>query len=559
MLHIKQLRFSFGANEVLKGVNLNILPGEIVALLGANGSGKTTLLNLIRGILKPDSGTIALGNAVKLAFLPQEIPSFEGNAIEFLLEAFPKVGKLYKVVSSLSVDSSGYPEMISEYHDLGGFELEAKIKSEILKYGFVEEDLLRPFSSFSMGQQRLWAIFRVLLTEADLFLLDEPTNHLDLQMCQKLEKIILELKARKYSILLVSHDRFLIDRVADRSYFLKNGTAFAVSGGYSLMLSHLKSDFESRLKRAKEIQRKIKQLELEVSRRASWSASKEAQKKFADKVMNKGHIGHKAAKLAKRAKAVQKRSQKMIEELKDKKPFVEKIIEIELPMYSVPARRLLSAFELNFAYGNRNVLRNVGLELSTKDRVVLIGPNGCGKTTLIKCLVGKLNPRGKLYRNDNIRWEYIPQNVKAFFKSGSLLDNLRISKYDEQQLRRALGAAGFRKDKALQQIDSLSYGELMRAAILKSMLRETEFLFLDEPTNHLDIESLELLDELLEKFPGGFLAISHDRHFIGTHGDKLYTFENGSVRLLLEETTVDLVKFQQTMEIISQQSEDDER
>ncbi|OAA29457.1 hypothetical protein AT15_01940 [Kosmotoga arenicorallina S304] len=557
MLHIKGLHFSFGATDVLKGVDMDILPGEVVALLGANGSGKTTLLNLIRGVLRPYSGSIVLENNVKPSYLPQETPSFEGTAMEYLLESFPEIKGIFQKLSSLPVNSEDYPDLINKYNDLGGFELERKIESEISKYGFVDEDLQKPFLAFSMGQQRLWAILRVFLAGANLYLLDEPTNHLDLQMCQRLEKIILEFRSKRFSILLVSHDRLLIDRVADRSYFLKNGTAFAVSGGYSLMLSHLKSDFESRLKSAKEIERKIKQLELEVSRRASWSASKEAQKKFADKVMNKGYIGHKAAKLAKRAKAVQNRSRKLIEELKEKKPFVEKPVEIKLPSYIVANRRLLSSTNLSFSYGNKAVFENVDFELSTKDRVVLIGSNGCGKTTLVKCFVGELDPVGELYRNDNIRWEYIPQDVRTFFRAGNLLDNLRVSDIDELQLRQALGAAGFRKDKVLQKIDSLSYGELMRAAILKSMLRETEFLFLDEPTNHLDIESLELLDELLKRFPGGFLAISHDRHFIATHGNKLYSFEGGNVKLLFEETRLDITEFQKTIEIITPQDDED--
>lgn len=557
MLHIKGLHFSFGATDVLKGVDMDILPGEVVALLGANGSGKTTLLNLIRGVLRPYSGSIVLENNVKPSYLPQETPSFEGTAMEYLLESFPEIKGIFQKLSSLPVNSEDYPDLINKYNDLGGFELERKIESEISKYGFVDEDLQKPFLAFSMGQQRLWAILRVFLAGANLYLLDEPTNHLDLQMCQRLEKIILEFRSKRFSILLVSHDRLLIDRVADRSYFLKNGTAFAVSGGYSLMLSHLKSDFESRLKSAKEIERKIKQLELEVSRRASWSASKEAQKKFADKVMNKGYIGHKAAKLAKRAKAVQNRSRKLIEELKEKKPFVEKPVEIKLPSYIVANRRLLSSTNLSFSYGNKAVFENVDFELSTKDRVVLIGSNGCGKTTLVKCFVGELDPVGELYRNDNIRWEYIPQDVRTFFRAGNLLDNLRVSDIDELQLRQALGAAGFRKDKVLQKIDSLSYGELMRAAILKSMLRETEFLFLDEPTNHLDIESLELLDEILKKFPGGFLAISHDRHFIATHGNKLYSFEGGNVKLLFEETRLDITEFQKTIEIITPQDDED--
>ncbi|AKI97819.1 ABC-F family ATP-binding cassette domain-containing protein [Kosmotoga pacifica] len=556
MLHIKQLRFSFGANEVLKGVDLDILPGEVVALLGANGSGKTTLLNIIRGVLKPDSGAVILENTVRFAFLPQETPPFEGTAMEFLLESFPEIGRIYRTMTSLPIDSPDYAEAINEFHKLGGFELEAKINARLYKYGFVEEDLKRPYSSFSKGQQRLWAIFRVFLRGANLLLLDEPTNHLDLQMCQKLERVILEYKSKKCSVLLVSHDRLLIDRVADRSYYLKTGTAVSVNGGYSLMLSHLKSDFESRLREAKEIERKIKQLEFEVSRRISWASSKEAKKKFADKVMNKGHIGRKAAKLAKRAKAVQKRTQAMIRELKEKKPFVEKPIEIELPQYEVSSRKVISATGLSFAFGTKTLFRDVNLELYTKDRVGLIGPNGCGKTTLMRCLVGELKPQGELYRNDNVRWKYIPQDVRAFFRTGSLIDNLRVPELDELQLRQALGAAGFRRDKVFQDVGSLSYGELMRAAILKAMLEKIEFLFLDEPTNHLDIESLEILDRLFNAFPGGMFFISHDRHFIATHGDSLYTFEAGNIRLLFEETPVDLTEFSRTIEIISQTSED---
>jgi ATPase subunit of ABC transporter with duplicated ATPase domains len=363
-------------------------------------------------------------------------------------------------------------------------------------------------------------------------------------MCLKLEKILDFSKSNSKGVLLVSHDRVLLDKLADRTYCLRRGEALSVTGGYSQMIKHLKKDFESRQKKAGEIQKKINQLEGEITRRKNWAGQKESKKRIADKVQNKGFIGHKSAKLAKRAKVVEKRATKMLEELKTTKPFVEKTLKIEIPEYGVDNKGVVDAKEISFRFGNKQVFRKVSLSLSTKDRIGIIGENGSGKTTLMRCLIGELTPsEGNIRINKGIKYSYIPQKVQKTFKRGTLLDNMRIPDLEETLIRKALGGARFREGKVHQDIFTLSYGEQMRAAILKAVLGKVEFLFLDEPTNHLDIESLEVLDDLLNEYPGGMLFISHDRHFIAEHGEKLLSLENGRLKQFIIKTHIDKEEF----------------
>jgi len=252
----------------------------------------------------------------------------------------------------------------------------------------------------------------------------------------------------------------------------------------------------------------------------AWTGKKEKEKIGG---YDKGFIGARAARLAKRAKATKHKREKMIEKLKKEKPFVEKGIRLSFSLYNVSNRGMLSAHNLSKQFEDNLIFQKVNLELNTEDRIAIIGVNGCGKTTLIHCLLGYIQPdKGSVYRNDNVRWIYIPQNIRNYFKKEILLDNLMGYGLEESVVRQFLGAAKLRREKVLQPISTLSEGELMRAAIVSTILTKVEFLFLDEPTNHLDIESLEVLDQLLDEFPGGMLFVSHDRYFITKHAQEIF-------------------------------------
>lgn len=556
MLHIKNISVSFDGLDVLKSIDLDLSSGEIVALTGPNGSGKTTLLKVIFGELLPSSGSVQVERGVRIAYVNQEPVDYRGTVEDYLLGARPALLNLHRKMESLRDYPIRYAEYINDYHTAMGFEFEEVINRKLSTFGFQSTDLKRDFGEFSQGQRRILSILKALLSETTLLLLDEPTNHLDIAMTVKLEGILQSQRRDGIGIIVVSHDRTFIDRVADRTVYLKNGESVAVNGGYTMMLEHLDSVYSAKQKQAMEIDRKIRQLEAEIVRRKNWSASKEASKRYA---ADKGYVGHMAAKQAKRALAVQKRTEKLIGELRETKPFVEKPVSFSKSDYSVPKRKMLGAEGVAFSYGDERVLLEATLDIDTTDRIGIIGANGSGKTTLMKCLIGLLEPfSGEVYRNENVNWKYIPQNVISFFERETLLDELFSTGIEEVKLRSHLANVRLRGERILSRVSDLSYGELMRAAILKATLSKAEFIFMDEPTNHLDIESLEVLDDLLDDFPGGFLFISHDRQFIARHGYRLLIIENGILRSFETSSEIDLESFRKSLDNVLDSARDAE-
>ncbi len=556
MLHIKNISVSFDGLDVLKSIDLDLSSGEIVALTGPNGSGKTTLLKVIFGELLPSSGSVQVERGVRIAYVNQEPVDYRGTVEDYLLGARPALLNLHRKMESLRDYPIRYAEYINDYHTAMGFEFEEVINRKLSTFGFQSTDLKRDFGEFSQGQRRILSILKALLSETTILLLDEPTNHLDIAMTVKLEGILLSQRRDGIGIIVVSHDRTFIDRVADRTVYLKNGESVAVNGGYTMMLEHLDSVYSAKQKQAMEIDRKIRQLEAEIVRRKNWSASKEASKRYA---ADKGYVGHMAAKQAKRALAVQKRTEKLIGELRETKPFVEKPVSFSKSDYSVPKRKMLGAEGVAFSYGDERVLLEATLDIDTTDRIGIIGANGSGKTTLMKCLIGLLEPfSGEVYRNENVNWKYIPQNVISFFERETLLDELFSTGIEEVKLRSHLANVRLRGERILSRVSDLSYGELMRAAILKATLSKAEFIFMDEPTNHLDIESLEVLDDLLDDFPGGFLFISHDRQFIARHGYRLLIIENGILRSFETSSEIDLESFRKSLDNVLDSARDAE-
>lgn len=527
MLTVKALQVNFGLQEVLHNISFGLNAGEVITITGANGAGKSTLLKCIAGLLTPSSGEIQRQKGVFIGYLAQATPTGNQTVMEFLLLDFPEIHHNYQKMLFCSGDLE-YANAIAEYMEVGGYELEAKINRLLVSFAFTEADLQRELYSFSEGQKQLLSLLRLLLSQAQLLILDEPTNHLDISMCLYLEEVICQQKRKGRSFVVVSHDRTFVDRVSDRTLYIQRGNSILVHGGYSQILAHLEQDFHSRQQQAQEIQDKIKHLEQEARRKKVWSGRKEKEKIGA---LDKGYIGARAAKLAKRAKMVERRQQQMVEQLQAEKPFVEKRLNLSFADYTVTKRELLTAQNLTKQFVNRTIFADISLELTTHDRIAIIGANGSGKTTLMRCLLGHLQPdKGEIHRNDFVKWLYLPQNIQDYFTSKILLDNLMGYGVEEPIVRQFLGAAKLRRDRVLQPIYTLSYGELMRAAIVSAILAKVEFLFLDEPTNHLDIESLEVLEQLLSNFPGGMLFISHDRQFIAKNAQTIFTVEESNLK-----------------------------
>ncbi len=529
MLSVKRLNFKTPDGEILRDISFNLNPGKVFAVLGPNGSGKTTLLKCILGELNSYSGTISIDKGLRISYLPQAPEFDEMPVMEYLLSSDGVSDKLYKILTSYPEDSAEYSEAITGYIDAGGFDKEYEIKKLISNFRFSEADLTRNLLTFSEGEKQIWGLIKILLTGSEIVLMDEPLNHLDISMRLYIERFIGKQKRSGTSFIIVTHDRIFTDRVADQSLYIKLGESIVVDGGFTQMEHNLDSELNSKLELAEEIRRKIKKLEKEITRKKTWSLRKEKEKIGA---ADKGHIGAVAAKLMKKSIAARNKTDKALKKLKEENPIIEKKINLKFEEYSVPNRHMISAENISKTFKDKKIFSDIDLHFDTNSRLSIIGPNGSGKTTFLQVLLGELEPdAGKLYRNDNVSWLYIPQDIKKFFSEDRLIDNFPMEALGQTIIRKYLGSAKIKGEMVFQSIETLSYGELMRAAIVMAILEKKEFLFLDEPTNHLDIESLKILDILLDNFPGGLLFISHDRQFIVTHSEKIYSLENGQLAL----------------------------
>jgi ATP-binding cassette subfamily F protein 3 len=531
MLAVNRLSVTLGNRKILQDITFGLSAGETTAIVGANGCGKTTLLNCIRGVFDRFEGSITRKKNLRIAHLSQETAYEKMTVIEFLLSSSADIAALYRRLQR----PHPAPEVYSAYYATGGYDLERRCERLACQFGFDAGALSRDIGAFSEGQKQLWAIIRLLLFDGELLLLDEPTNHLDIEMLIYLEQALTREKNRGKSLLVVSHDRLFIDRIADKTLLIKNGENTLVHGGYTALLEHTERDFRSRMGQASILEKRIRRLELQATARKVHSGRREhssRDEKAKQGQYNRGFTGARAARLAKKAKAAERRRDRAVEELKAKRPFIEKKQQVKFPEYSVAPRTVVTASSVAKSFDDRLVLNGIAISLKTTGRSALIGANGSGKTTLMRCLIGDLWPSGgEIRRNEAVSQLYIPQVTRDFYRHRSFLDNFLSDGQEESLVRQYLGAVGLRGDRVLQSVDSLSPGELMRGAIVRAVLARTEFLFLDEPTNHLDIESIESLESLLDGFPGGLFFISHDRRFISRNAETIYILENGHVRM----------------------------
>jgi len=517
LVSFKNVSIGLPDRLLVRGLSFSVQSGRLLALVGANGCGKSTILNLVesrhtgRDDLSDDSdvrasGEINLAPGISLVHLPQ------------LLQANRDL--VHRNYSLLPELSGRAVRLCDEFQVIEAAE---------------------PADRLSDGEIQKRAIIRTLLEDHDLYLLDEPTNYLDIAGITAFENHVAALKDRGKGIILVTHDRTLTDNLADSTLLISEHGIYRTVGGCSRARSVRSTDLASRHRLAKAIKRKIGELQDDCRRRAGWAAQKEKQKIGARGA--KAHISRLSKKMAKRAKAIQRRAEREVERLTETRPFVPKKLHLQFPPYDVRNRRVFSLDGVSFRYDGPSgaeatrdesrLLQDISLSATTRDKICLMGANGSGKSTIIRLIQRQLTPlAGRCYLNDGVTTEYVPQGLEGFFKAGTLLDNFAACNCNETAVRQHLGAALIRKDKAREPIDRFSYGELMRAAIVKCILSRAEFLYLDEPTSHLDIESIEVLEELLCGFAGGFLLISHDRSFVGNVADSLHMLRDARLTMV---------------------------
>ncbi|MEW6411731.1 MAG: ATP-binding cassette domain-containing protein [Candidatus Zixiibacteriota bacterium] len=513
LVNIKDLSITVNGEVLFERLSFAVEPGEMVALIGPNGCGKSTILNhvyaqvgsdaeLVDNIAFEIEGSVFLSPHISVGYLPQVLQS--GSVSDDLSRGFESFG------------GADYERLCRDFDVIGG-----------------SDD-----TRVSGGELQKRFLARVLAADSDLYLLDEPTNYMDLAGITALEYYCENFKSRGKGLIVVTHDRAFTDNLADRTILVTSHRILGVAGGATAAWSAWSGDFESRSHRAKEIDKKIKQLQKDVIAKAGWAAASEKRKIGAGS--SKPYLGKLSKKIAMRAKAVRRRAEREIGRLEEVKPFVAKKVSLHFPDYEVRNRDVFSLRDVRFDYRDeadggetRYLLRDVDIAIRARDRLCLMGKNGSGKSTLLKLLLGQLRPkRGEAYRNASVKVVGIPQGLTGFFKRERLLDNFDDCGFDETTIRQYLGSVLIRRDEVEKSLDSFSQGELMRAAVVKGVLSRAEFLLLDEPTSHLDIESIDVLEQLLRGFAGGYLVISHDRSFAASIASKLYMLDDGSLDLV---------------------------
>jgi ATP-binding cassette, subfamily F, member 3 len=516
MLQINNLSYNIGERDLLKSANWIINPGRRVALIGPNGTGKTTLLRILNGDLTPVSGTIIKPKTYHIGYLPQEEQAGEqGPILEMVLEGHPEVMRLeeqiYDIHQKLDQQTANHDELLERlgglefrYDALGGYKLESQAKAILTGLGFAPADLHRPLSEFSGGWRMRVYLARLLLVSPDLLLLDEPTNHLDLPALEWLEQYLLSFEG---SMVLVSHDRFFIDRLAEEICELEHGQLTYYAGNYHFY----------------EKQKALIQEQLEKKQQAL-ADERERQQKFIDRFRYKAT---KAAQVQSRIKQLEK-----LEEVKAAPPaaHLNFTIRVETPSF----KEVIKISDLSFRYAEPWVMEDMNLSIYRGDRIALVGVNGAGKTTMTRLMCSELIPqRGRVTVGERVQIGYYAQHqIEALTAAATVYDEVASTTGRSllPRVRDVLGMFRFHGSDVFKTVQVLSGGEKARVSLAKILLSPVNFLIMDEPTNHLDLSSKEALENALTDYDGTLLLISHDRYFLDKLVHRVIELKDGRLR-----------------------------
>lgn len=517
---------NFGFKKIFDSFDLEIISGEKVGLIGPNGCGKSTLFKLITKEEVPSSGIVTTRKGAKVGFLPQMpmLPNENISVSEFLSSSFEEIYRISKEMRLLEYEMTNsqnedmekilnrYGVLQQRFDDLGGYLIDSKINEICNKFGIDSELLERDFSKLSGGEKTIVCFAKIMLSDPDILLLDEPTNNLDIDTLEWLEKFLQNYTG---TILMSSHDRYFLDKVATKIVLIERGKSEIFHGNYSYYLKEnerrILSEFEQYKDQQKMIdamKKKIKQLQ-EFGRKASPSGES----------------------FFKRAASIQKRLDKI--ELLNK-PETAKEIPLNFQMTNRSGKQVLAVHDLNLSIDDKTLLEQVSFDVLFKDRTCLMGKNGCGKSTLIKHIIdlynGESHDGNDIKIGSNVLIGYIPQVIEFDDDTKTLLEVARKTfNGTETQLRSSLAKFLFYGNDVFKRVNMLSGGEKVRLKLFELMQQNINFLIMDEPTNHIDITTREVLESALSEFQGTILFISHDRYFINEIAKKVLYVEDKNI------------------------------
>ncbi len=506
--------FVIGEN-LLQGLSFEIQEGERVAILGRNGCGKTTLFRILTKEIDFDEGEVYVNPNKRLGLISQ-IPIFpEGYNVEDVLRsAYRELQQVQKKMRQLEnmMQAGATESQLREYDGLssrfqagGGYEMDVEVDKICNGLGISQEQRSQEFASLSGGEKTRVNLARLLLEKTDILLLDEPTNHLDLNSVEWLENYI---KAFKGTVLAISHDRYFIDQIAQRVIEIVDAHAEFYSGNYSFYMDEKQARFDLQMKQYEQEQAKLKQLGYTVERMKGWGINNRT--------------------LYRRAMSIQHRMERI---KKTERPKAERTMKATFGEKDFSGDVVFKMKNVSKSFGERTLFSDVNLNVEAGERIALLGDNGTGKSTFIKCLLGEEDCTGKIQFGPTVKWGYLPQIIHFDHPERSLYDTMLYEKNcTPQTARDRLGAFMFQGEDVFKSVGNLSGGEQSRLRLCMLMDEKINLLILDEPTNHLDIASREWVEAAIEEFEGVLLFVSHDRYFIEKFAERIWLLEDGTIR-----------------------------
>ncbi len=494
------ISLSYGGDVILEKINFALNSGDKAGIIGVNGAGKSTLFSIIRGKTDTHKGNVFISSDVKIGCLEQinDAHRFNCSIYEAAVSAYSSLIDLENKINELRLRMENGDETVikafveanERFNTLGGNEFRGKTKSMLAKFGFYDSDHNKNADDLSGGQKTKLLLVKLLLSEPDIMLLDEPTNHLDAVACEWLENFIV---SSKKTFLIISHDRYFLDKTTNKTIEISHGISEMYEGNYSTFREKKKALDEAKLKHYNLQQKEIARLEAFIENQRKWNREKniiaaESRQKTIDKMVK-------------------------LEKPKEK----EKGISFSIANSGSTVNDVLAVRSLSMSYGNNQLFNNLSFELKRGERLFVIGANGCGKSTLIKILTGREKQNSGVFElGYNQTVGYYDQEQQLLNQSNTVIDEIWNVYADKTntEIRSMLARFGFRGDDVFKSISILSGGERARLSIAKMVACGVSLLILDEPTNHLDIDSREMLENALNEYNGTIICVSHDRYFI---------------------------------------------
>jgi len=529
LLEVSKISKSFGYNNLFEDLSFSLSEGDLISIVGPNGCGKSTLLKIIAGLEKPDAGSLNIKKGTKVSYLDQTAPDKNDDRIvvDVIRDGFQELEIIKKKIDNLllklnnNLNQEEYNSIIEQYSKLeeiyttnGGYEIDTQIGIVCNGLGIYEKMLKQNYNLLSGGQKTIVHLAKALLLKPSLFLLDEPTNHLDIEKIEWLEEYIHSFNG---AMVIVSHDRYFLDKVSSKILEIDNGEVHIYGTNYSGYLKEKENLFEKRMADYKEQQLYFKKMEEQI-------------RYFSQKGMayNSSTLCNRAATL-----------QSQLDRAKSKaitKPKEQKEIVMHFDEMKKSSKTVFNAKNLTIYTEDKKILDDVDLLITKGERVAFIGNNGSGKSTMIKMIVGKqiLECDGIIENGSNVKIGYLPQIIEFENNKHNIINYFQLmTGLEEQKARSVMANFKFYNDDILKKLKDLSGGEAIRLKLAVLLQQKINTLIFDEPTNHIDIPTKEVLENAIEDFDGTLVFVSHDRYFINKFADKTIEFKDGHIKTYL--------------------------